>query len=296
MERSSGIKVSVSQYRNHTGNQQYIAPRPDRWIRNIITKLGFSLGRSSRPTPYLPSHNSPTSTAGGTPPAQGTTKQQTLHLMVCMHHDKTRKTVQQDRVEDATTDREVLKFMRQQYIRQRGRLLKILSLRRVKGVFFVKFLLPLGGSVDVRQHEHCSTTCDCIPPVAMVEPSATAEYKCYPVPPKTSPPMSPEFLAMLLYFPSEQHQDDTWILDQLPKRTCGRLQGAPGQPAEGWGIYYQEGWDQKLIILAVFLAFVLASLLFGVLWSVYRFDVQGAFGVSAWIATLGGILIALLIH
>jgi hypothetical protein len=216
--------------------------------------------------------------------------------MACMHRDPVRKFVQQDRVEDATTDQEVLRLMRQQYIRHRGQLLNMLSLRRVKGIFFVKFVLPMGGSVDVLQHDKCQTICDCLPPLAKVEPPATAEYKCHPVPPTRLPPISPEYLAMLLYCPSEQDQDDTWILDQLPKRTCGRLQGAPGQPAEGWGIYYQEGWDTRLIVLAIFVVFVLASLLFGVLWSVYRFDVQGAFGVSAWIATLGGILIALLIH
>jgi hypothetical protein len=100
---------------------------------------------------------------------------------------------------------------------------------------------------------------------------------------------------MLLYHPSEAHEDDTWILNQLPKRICGLLQGAPGEPAQGWGVYYREGWDRELITLAIFLILVLATLLFGVLWSKYKFDVQGAFGVSAWVATLGGILITLLV-
>jgi hypothetical protein len=100
---------------------------------------------------------------------------------------------------------------------------------------------------------------------------------------------------MLFDYPSEVAENDVWVLNQIPKRTCGQLQGVPGQPAEGWGIYYHESWDRELITLAVFTVLVLATLLFGVLWSKYQFDVQGAFGVSAWMATLGGIFIALLV-
>jgi hypothetical protein len=216
--------------------------------------------------------------------------------MTCMHRDKLRKIVQQDRIEDVTTDQEMLCFMRQQFARYRGRFISMLSLKRVKGIFFVKFQLPMGGSVSVQSHAQCPAACECIPPSSKVEPSATAEYECFPVPPKTLPPIPPEYLAMLFYCPLEVHEEDMWVLNQLPKRTCGRMQGAPGQPAEGWGIYYQEAWDRELITVAVFVIFVLASSLFGVLWSVYKFDVQGAFGVSAWMATLGGILVALLIH
>jgi hypothetical protein len=215
--------------------------------------------------------------------------------MACMHRDPRRKFVQQDRIEDLTTDHELLCFMRQKHVRQHRTFFRLLSLKRVKGIYFVKFWLPIGGSVDVRPHGHCSEPCDCIPPLIKVEPSATAEYKCSPIPPKARPPVPPEYLAMLFYRPSEAGQDDIWLLNQMPKRTCGRLQGALGQPAEGWGIYYHESWDRDLITLAVFIILMLATLLFGVLWSKYQFDVQGAFGISAWMATLGGILIALLV-
>lgn len=89
------------------------------------------------------------------------------------------------------------------------------------------------------------------------------------------------------------NENDTWILDQLPKRTCGELKGKAGQPAEGWGIYYQEGWDKDIITLVVFAVFLVASLVFGVLWSKYKMDVQGAFGVSAYIMAACGIAISL---
>jgi hypothetical protein len=293
MERSSGIKVLASPHRQYAGNQQYSIPRPDRWLRNGIIKLASVFTKSSKPSPCLPQHSA-TCTLGSTA-TQHPVQQQILHLMACMHRDPLRKFVQQDRIEDLTTDRELLCFMRQKHVRQRRAFFRLLSLKCIKGIYFVKFWLPIGGSVDVRPHGHCSEPCDCIPPLTKVETSASAEYNCSPIPPKARPPIPPEYLAMLFYRPSEAGQDDVWVLNQLPKRTCGQLQGAPGEPAEGWGIYYHESWDRDRITLAVFIILVLATLLFGVLWSKYQFDVQGAFGVSAWMATLGGILIALLV-
>ena len=218
-----------------------------------------------------------------------------MHLLTCMHRNQLFKVLHQDRIEYVTTDRTLLCFLRSQYLRHRGRFLHMLSL---KGIFFVKFRLPIGGSVDVRHHNPCcvaasagSMTCECIPPSSKVEPSPGAEYRCIPGPPTTYPPISPEYLSSLFTCPTDFHEEDTWILDQLTKRTCGELQGQIGKPAEGWGIYYQEGWDRDIITLAILVVFVLASLLFGVLWSRFHYDVQGAFGVSAYIVASCAVLI-----
>jgi hypothetical protein len=294
MKRSSGVKVTASPYRQYPGNQQYIVPRPDRWLRNGIAKATSAFA-NSKLSPSLPQHIAPCAPAVGAMSSQNLPQQHVLYLMACMHRDSVRKYVRQDRIENVTTDRELLCFMRQRHVHRHRSILRLLSLKRVKGIYFVKFWLPVSDRIDVRYHNHCTDSCDCIPPPAKVEPSATAEYRCSPIPPKTRPPISPEYLSMLFYSPSEAADNDTWVLNQLPKRTCGQLQGAPGQPAEGWGIYYHESWDRELITLAVFIILVLATLLFGVLWSKYQFDVQGAFGVSAWAATLGGILITLLV-
>ncbi|KAI8938042.1 hypothetical protein NX059_005714 [Plenodomus lindquistii] len=181
---------------------------------------------------------------------------------------------------------------RGQYHRHRGRFLHLAKLKSMNGISLTKLRLPIGGSVDVQDHSsHCTilpagpTACECIPPLAKVEPSPTAEYQCVPGPPATQPPIPPQYFASLFTCPTDIHEEDTWILDQLPKRICGKLQGRIGQPAEGWGIYYEEGWDRDLIILVIFSLFLLGSLLFGILWSRYHFDVQGAFGVSAYMIT-----------
>jgi hypothetical protein len=162
-------------------------------------------------------------------------------------------------------------------------------LQSVKGISFVKFRLPIGGSVDVRHHDPCCVadttgpkTCECIPPPPKVEPSPGAEYRCIPGPPATYPPIPPVYLASLFTCPTDVHEKDTWILDQLPKRTCGELKGQIGQPAEGWGIYYDEGLDGDMLAWTILIVFLVASLLFGVLWSKFQYDIQGAFGVSAY--------------
>ncbi|KAH7402683.1 hypothetical protein BKA66DRAFT_384804, partial [Pyrenochaeta sp. MPI-SDFR-AT-0127] len=306
MQRTPRLKVCATPYNQRSSNQRYIVPRPVQWLKKACNKILSALGQTPRKTAGLPQHNASCSATVCPAPGNTQSQQQNLHLLACMHRNRHRKVLQQDRLEDVTTDRTLLCFLRHQYLRQqciryRVRFLHMISLKHVKGIFFVKFRLPIGGSVDVRHHNPCCvansaapTACECIPPPPKVEPSPTAEYRCIPGPPATYPPVPPEYLSSLFTCPTDVHKDDTWILDQLPKRTCGKLQGEIGQPAEGWGIYYQEGWDRDMIALVVFLIFVLASLLFGILWSRFKFDVQGAFGVSAYMCTASGILVTLI--
>jgi hypothetical protein len=295
MERTSGVKVTASSYRQYAGGQQYPMPRPDRWIRKGFSKVASALTNVWKPSPCLPQHAASSIPATGTTSAQTPSQHQILHLVACMHRDPVRKFVQQDRIEDLRTDRELLDFMRRGYVRQRKAFLRILSLKCVKGIYFVKLWLPVGGIVIVRHYGHCSDPCDCIPPPAKVEPSATAEYRFSPIVPKTRPPIPPEYLAEHFCNPSNAGEGDFCILNQVPKRTCGPLQGVLGDPAEGWGIYYDEVWDKDLITLALFIILAISTLLFGVLWAKYKFDVQGAFGISAWMASLGGMLLFVLV-
>lgn len=290
MQRTSGIKVRISSYSQHSGNQRYVMPHPSQWIQNALKKIRSVFSSSPKPPACLPQHNPPQPATACSSTNNTSPQQRILRLLTCMHRDRFRKILHQDVMEKVTTDCTLLCFLQKQYLRHRGRFLHMLSLKRVKGIFFVKFRLPIGGSVDVRHHNpYCisssagSIACECIPPPPKVEPSPGAEYVCIPGPPATYPLIPPEYLASLFTCPTDVHEQDTWILDQLPKRTCDELRGQIGQPAEGWGIYYEEGLDRDIITLVVLVIFVLASLLFGILWSIFHFDVQGAFGVSAYI-------------
>lgn len=298
MQRTSGAKVQISSYNQQNSNQQYRFPRPNQWIRNSMRKIGVALGGPAQPSTCLPQHNTQCGTNASSVPNNQAPSQNVLHLLACMHRNRVRVCLNQDRIEDVTTDRTLLCFLRRQYRRHRSSILHMVSLKSIKGLLFVKFWLPIGGSVSIRHHEPCcvaaslaSMTCECIPPSPKVEPSPGAEYRCIPGPPATYPPIPPEYLSSLITCPTDVHEKDTWILDQLPKRTCGELQGQIGKPAEGWGIYYQEGWDCDIIALVILILCLAAGLLFAVFWSRYRLDVQGAFGASAYIMAVCAVLL-----
>jgi hypothetical protein len=225
MERSCGTKVTATAYNHQNSNQQYIAPRPIQWIRNGLAKLSSSTNTASRAGPCIPLHNTP-STAVATATARlPTVSRSTLHLMACMHRDRSRKTLKQDLLENI---RELFLFMRQQYIRHRGSFRNMLSLKSVQGIFFVKFNLPVGRTVIVRDHNtHCAANtaamdCVCIPPASIVEPAPNAQYRCEPGPPAIYPPIPSEHLRSLFSFPEDADEKDDWILKKLPKRVCGK--------------------------------------------------------------------------
>ena len=99
----------------------------------------------------------------------------------------------------------------------------------------------------------------------------------------------------MLKSPASVDEKSTWILHRAPKRVVGQLFANGGQPADGWGFYFQEGLDFDLIITISFVVFVLGSLLFGVCWSVLEHDIQGAFGVSAYMVTACGLFVAVVV-
>lgn len=106
-------------------------------------------------------------------------------------------------------------------------------------------------------------------------------------------PVDPQYLAHLFNDPSCINENYTWILDQLPRRIIGELHGKAGQPAEGWGIYYQEAWNWRFIALIMVAVFGLVSL-FGILWAYYKQDIQGTFRVSSYVFAACGIFLSLI--
>jgi hypothetical protein len=312
MEQHTGSKVVPTSYKQGITNQKYTFKAPHLLqtpIRKILGECGATMISSDLPQHRVPDAMSAcvsVSTATPQPP-------QILHLMACMQRGRYRRTVYQDRIDDISTDQALFCFMQKQLARHRGRLRKMFSLKCIQGMYFVKvsscstlyilanqvkFRLRACGSAEVRNHEPCCTssqpqTCECIPPAAKVEPAPDAEYRCDPAGPlDTWPPVLSEELMHMLISPQCIDAKETFVLQQLPKRTKGELKGTIGRPAEGWGIHFQEGWDFDLLIGLVLAVFLVGSLLFAVLWSHFKLDVQGAFGVSSYMVTASGIFVA----
>lgn len=150
-----------------------------------------------------------------------------------------------------------------------------------------------GRHVDMRCHNdicELDKHCRCIPPMHLVR-QPNKEYECDPVPSKQSPPVGPRLMMDCFTDPNNIHPDATLIWKQLPKRTCGELVSRSFELVDGWGIYYEEGWDWFKIWCVLGIGFFPPSLLFGILWAILKKDIQGAFGVASWWMTGATILV-----
>jgi hypothetical protein len=120
----------------------------------------------------------------------------------------------------------------------------------------------------------------------------TTEYHCEPIPAGTIPPIGKHYMTH--YFHKWHHVVPTSIrlFNQIPKRLANRLEAKPDDSEVGWGIYFHEGWHWEAVFGLLLLVGFTGSLLFAILWSVFKQDVQGAFGVASYWITAATLLIA----
>ena len=97
-------------------------------------------------------------------------------------------------------------------------------------------------------------------------------------------------MTHLFHHPEDANEKAIAYL-RAPKKRKNKLSVCPQQGiGMGWGIHLEESWvGYRLWLLALSL-FLVGSLIFGICWAALRHDVQSAFGVSAYIATLGGLV------
>ena len=146
-------------------------------------------------------------------------------------------------------------------------------------------------------HEHFDAStrgfCLCIPPAENVGPDK--EYDCSPAPrvllhPRVVPVLGPRMLTSDFLDPSSINKAQKTTLNQLPKRICGVLQATPDAQERGWGLHIEEDWHWPTLYCCFFVTCSF-SLLFGIIWSVKRNDIQGAFAVSGYVLTLGAMFL-----
>ncbi|CAG9993889.1 unnamed protein product [Clonostachys byssicola] len=220
-----------------------------------------------------------------------------LHLFTCIERGFHKLDFNQKIITNIPNDQTLFESLREEhYCGYRGSWRRIVSLRAIQSVHFMKFLYGGPGYIDPRCHEEVcekGRPCDCIPPTRLVCPTGT-EYKCSPVPARLSPPVGSRLMMDFFTDPAGISKNSTFVLQQLPKRTRGELRKEHGELVEAWGIYFKQGWNWSRIWWVLGLAFFPPSLLFGILWSVLRQDIQGAFGVASWWLTSATILIGIL--
>ncbi len=53
----------------------------------------------------------------------------------------------------------------------------------------------------------------------------------------------------------------------------------------GWGLQFEEGWDQKKTWLVAFVVFVGGSLVFAISWMIREDNIQDAFAIANYVMT-----------
>ena len=131
----------------------------------------------------------------------------------------------------------------------------------------------------------CSSQCICLPPVERVESN---EYRCAPAPKVELgyfPALGPRELLHYFKKPHDFEIPQRSYLNQIPKRACGQLRAAQDQAELGWGLHFEEGWHWKTIYFIMVALVAVPAMVFGIVWSIVKEDIQSAFAISgAWIA------------
>lgn len=117
------------------------------------------------------------------------------------------------------------------------------------------------------------------------------EYDYSPMPADTIPPVGPNLLMHFFTHP-EEATSQCVILRCIPKRKNDKLEPCPiAGSSTGWGIDIVTGIDQLKLFGLGFLG-SLASVVFGICWTVVKRDIQGGFAVAGFTLALFGLAIA----
>lgn len=81
-------------------------------------------------------------------------------------------------------------------------------------------------------------------------------------------------------------------LNQIPKRVCGQLRASQDQAELGWGLHFEEGWHWVTIRLVIIVLIIVPAIVFGVVWSVMKKDIQSAFAISGVLIAIGALLLS----
>jgi hypothetical protein len=79
-----------------------------------------------------------------------------------------------------------------------------------------------------------------------------------------------------------------FYLERIPRKKVEPLSFRPDRASGniGWGLHFVESLNTSLAVTVMFTVSLVIGLVFAIVWSVLEIDVQGAFGVAAYITSL----------
>ncbi|KAI0098284.1 hypothetical protein GGR51DRAFT_538402 [Nemania sp. FL0031] len=216
-----------------------------------------------------------------------------LHLLLCVEKGDFQTKLHQKIIDGYSNDREIFRFLHKEYHNYRE-FRTLFTLRGISQLCLTRFTVDLGGFADTHTHaKACDSSCVCLPPKDRID----TEYRCDPAPkinPGYVPAIGPARLTHYFRNPECVNDKQTTIYTQLPKRLAGELSASEAKEELGWGIHFQAGWHWRTIYVILIVFIFTFSLIFGIAWSVSKADIQGAFAISGFWLTLGGIFLGYL--
>jgi len=188
------------------------------------------------------------------------------------------------------TDASFFRALNMAYYKQRS--LKERSLFRLKKIEFVevKFLNAASELVadDSQQFELCpEDLVDHIIPDKL--PPTTEEYDfAPPPPPRKCPPIGTQHMMHLFTQCSAAPRETSFYFRHIPRRKEQALSFRPGmiEGNTGWGLHFVEGLNSSLAVTVMFSISLVLGIVFAICWSIWRKDVQGAFGVASYVTSV----------
>lgn len=205
-----------------------------------------------------------------------------LFLLICHNVSIYDKRLLQLSVCDIKSDETFFRALKKHYQSKCTKWLSFISLRTLTGIKFVKFeLYRKSQSVDIRLKNN-------------IPPPENQDYRYAPVPVDLIPPVG-ENRLMHLFDNPDCAEDVLACLDRFPKKLREKLACGDKAIASGWGLDLEEGVCKKKTAV-LYMVCVLASSIWGILWTILGHDIQGAFSVSAYMIGITAPLVTLMQH
>ncbi|KAH7360332.1 hypothetical protein BKA65DRAFT_183060 [Rhexocercosporidium sp. MPI-PUGE-AT-0058] len=258
-----------------------ISDRADGGFSKLRMKVNNVFARAHRRISHLRSTTLPTfSTSGsGSPVAlQCLPSQKCRWLHMCLKKRPFATKLEplhvcKDEKRNDYTDATFFRALRNAYYTRRSWREKLLF--KLKKIEFVEFELCPEDLVD-------HITPDKLPP-------SLDEYDFLPPPPlKKCPPIGAEHMMHLFTSCSAQPQSASLYLRHIPKRIDKAL-SFPADVIEGntaWGLHFVEKLNSSLAVTVLLSISLIVGIGFAVCWSVWKKDVQGAFGVASYVTSV----------
>ncbi|KAL8853324.1 MAG: hypothetical protein Q9221_001800 [Calogaya cf. arnoldii] len=192
-----------------------------------------------------------------------------LYLLLCIPYAKHgTKCIHMDLC-SLQSDQVFFRNLKIHYNELRGKWKSTFALKKLVSIQFVRFGMYKSELADIHK------TDEIIPPE-----SRKHEYRYNPIPAEIIPPIGPNHMMHLYHHPEDAEVEAT-CMDKIPKKLREKLRLCPNQGTRlGWGIYFVEGLNWLMIWILGSTGLVL-SILFGVIWTLLKDDMQGGFGVAA---------------